>query len=275
MAHLNFLVLMLRPFFPSSTRVLVRQNATVSAALANTDLPRYTRLLYRLLYRHADRVICQSRAMATDLAGVLELESDRIAVLPNPVDLAGILDGMQAANNAPTLWSGTGPHLLAVGRLARQKGFDLLLEALTTVRLHFPHADLLIAGTGAEESDLRALCVSLELQTAVRFAGHLANPYACFPGATLFVLSSRHEGMPNALLEAAAAKLPIVALPSCGGVVDLLRDRPGAWLAPEISATALANSLLDALRFLHPELQLDCSDSPTLSSTNQAPSGDK
>src|ERR1035437_6979099 len=68
MAHLNFLVLMLRPFFPKSTRVLVRQNGTVSAALAFGDLPSYTRLLYRLLYRRADRVICQSQAMADDLA---------------------------------------------------------------------------------------------------------------------------------------------------------------------------------------------------------------
>jgi glycosyltransferase involved in cell wall biosynthesis len=58
--------------------------------------------------------------------------------------------------------------------------------------------------------------------------------------------------MPNALLEAAAAELPIVALPSSGGVVDLLRDRPGAWLASEISAAALADSLLTALQVLHP-----------------------
>src|SRR5208283_5540313 len=61
MAHLNFLVLLLRPFFPPGTRVLVRQNGTVSASLASGELPGTTRLLYRLLYRHADRVICQTR----------------------------------------------------------------------------------------------------------------------------------------------------------------------------------------------------------------------
>jgi hypothetical protein len=68
MAHLNFLVLLLRPFFPPKTCVLVRQNSTVSASLAYGGLPRHTRLLYRLLYHHADRVICQSHAMADDLA---------------------------------------------------------------------------------------------------------------------------------------------------------------------------------------------------------------
>ena len=254
MAHLNFLVLLLRPLFPPSTRVLVRQNGTVSSALSGGGLPRHTRMLYQLLYCHADRVICQSHAMAMDLACELDLGTEHIAVLPNPVDLPGILDGIQSAKNAPTQWTGPGPHLLAVGRLSREKGFDLLLQAFTQVRHQFPRADLLIAGTGPVEAALKAECDSLGLNAAVHFAGHLANPYACFPGATLFVLSSRHEGMPNALLEAAAAGLPIVAVPSSGGVVDLLRNRPGAWLASEISAGALADSLLTALNALHPEL---------------------
>jgi glycosyltransferase involved in cell wall biosynthesis len=68
----------------------------------------------------------------------------------------------------------------------------------------------------------------------------------------LFVLSSRHEGMPNALLEAAAAGLPIVALPSSGGVVDLLRGQPGTWLAANISSAALAATLREALATVEP-----------------------
>ena len=255
-AHLNFLVLLLRPFFPSSTRVLVRQNGTVSAALAYGGLPSYTRFLYRLLYGHADGVICQSRAMAADLAGETRISPGLIAVLPNPVDLAGIQEGIREAKNKPAKWTGPGPHLLAMGRLSREKGYDLLLLALASVRNRFPRADLLIAGAGAEESALKEQARALGLEQAVLFAGHLDQPYACFSGATLFVLSSRHEGMPNALLEAAAAGLPIVALPSSGGVRDLLGNRPGAWLATEISAAALADCLLAALQVLHPELHV-------------------
>jgi glycosyltransferase involved in cell wall biosynthesis len=58
--------------------------------------------------------------------------------------------------------------------------------------------------------------------------------------------------MPNALLEAAAAGLPIVALPASGGVVELLRNQPGVWLAPQVSAEALAASLSSALQTLRP-----------------------
>lgn len=248
MAHLNFLVLLLRPFFPPRTRILIRQNATLSASLASGAPPAYTRLLYRLLYPHADCVICQSAAMAQDLARELHLSPDRIAVLPNPIDFQAIL----AAAESPEPWPGPGPHLLAIGRLAPEKGFDLLLQALVPVRAAFPTADLTLLGAGPEQASLQSLAHSLGLASAVRFAGHVDHPYRYFPAATLFVLSSRHEGMPNALLEAAAAGLPLVALPASGGVAGLLRNLPGAWLAAQVSAPALAASLIEALHSLRP-----------------------
>ncbi len=251
MAHLNFLVLLLRPLFPRGTRVLVRQNATVSADLASGRLPFYTRLLYRLLYPLADRIICQSQAMADDLTGEVGIGPELVTVLPNPIDFEGIRAGLHKPYN----WSGPGPHLLAVGRLAPEKGFDLLLKALAEIRREFPRADLVIAGAGPEDGELRQRCRSLGLDDAVVFAGHVSRPYRFFAGASLFVLSSRHEGMPNALLEAAAAGLPLVALPASGGVVDLLRSCPGAWIAPEISAVSLAGALTEALLALKPGMR--------------------
>jgi len=253
MFHLSFLVLLLRPFFPRGTIVLVRQNGTVSTALSFGNLPGYTRLLYRLLYRRADRVICQTEAMAKDLIDQLDIRPKRLAVLSNPLDIEAIRT--TARNNPLRLTEATaapGPHFLAVGRLSKEKGFDLLLHALAIVRRQFPSADLFIVGTGAEEASLKMLCRDLSLQSAVQFPGRVNHPAAYFKAASLFVLSSRHEGMPNALLEAAAGGLPIVALPASGGVSDLLRDRPGAWLAAEVSAEALSAALVAALQALLP-----------------------
>jgi glycosyltransferase involved in cell wall biosynthesis len=127
-----------------------------------------------------------------------------------------------------------------------------LLEVLYVVRERFSTADLTIAGNGPEEAALKAHCHALGLDAAARFAGYMDEPATLFPSASAFVLSSRQEGMPNALLEAAAGGLPIVALPASGGITDLLRGQPGSWLASEISAPALAKVLLHALDALRP-----------------------
>ena len=249
MFHLNFLVLLLRPLFPRSTRVLVRQNGTLTASLSQDGLPIYTRLLYRRLYRHADRIICQTPAMAADMAAELALPPNLLSVLLNPLDIEAI---RRTVDIGPKSWPGPGPHLLAVGRLSREKGFDLLLEALPSVQQSFPSVHLLIAGAGPEEARLKAQCHALGLDSAVYFAGQVDDPCAYFSGASLFVLSSRHEGMPNALLEAAAGGLPLAALPASDGVRDLQCSQPGVWLAASASAAALAASLLQALAALQP-----------------------
>ena len=252
MAHLNFLVLLLRPLFPAQTRVVVRQNATVSADVDSGRLPVYTRLLYRLLYRTADRVICQTPAMAADLAERSRISSTAVEVLPNPVDL----DAARGKTD-PRPWSGPGPHLLAIGRLSPEKGFDLLLEAIWSLRHKFPSADLTILGEGAARPLLTEICRVLQLETAVSFPGYVERPEIYFQGATLFVLSSRQDGMPNVLLEAAAAGLPIAAFPSSPGVAALLRGKQGVWIAPDISPPALAHTLLRALDSLQPGQRFD------------------
>jgi len=245
MFHLNFVVLMLRPLYPARTQVIVRQNATVSASLKADELPWYTRWLYRLLYRFADRIVCQSRAMAEDLEAELGVRAERLAVLANPVDFEGLRSVGQDVS-----WPGLGPHMLAVGRLAREKGFDLLLRAVALVRRDFPHACLVIAGKGAEEARLKALAKRLRISDAVRFAGYVERPWRIYGGADLFVLPSHHEGMPNALIEAVASGMPVVATPASGGVVDLLKGRANAWLAADVSVAGLALALTQAIEAL-------------------------
>jgi glycosyltransferase involved in cell wall biosynthesis len=149
-----------------------------------------------------------------------------------------------------------------VGRLSHEKGFDLLLEAISFLRIKYPTADLTILGAGPELGALRAMRTALGLETAVQFGGYVPRPETYFAGATLFVLSSRQEGLPNALLEAAAGGLPIVALPASGGVENLLRGKRGAWLGGDVSVRALTGSLVAALdsilpgeRFPHPWIE--------------------
>jgi glycosyltransferase involved in cell wall biosynthesis len=249
MAHLNFLVLLLRPLFPRRTRIVIRQNATASADLDSGRLPAYTHLLYRVLYPSADRVVCQTRAMADDLAARLGVRGAQMQVLPNPIDADAIRSLDPGAGDH---WTGPGPHLLAIGRLSLEKGFDLLLEAFSSLRLKFPSADLTVLGRGSELSTLMRKRTELRLQSCVRFTGHVLRPETWFPGATLFVLPSRADGLPNALLEAAAGGLPIVTSPCSDGVVHLLKGRRGVWLASDHSTRALTGALLAALDGIRP-----------------------
>ncbi len=182
MAHLNMLLLMLRPLFPRKTRVLVRQNGCMFAG--------DTTSAYRKFYPRADAVVCQTAAMAADLGRMAGL-SRNLRVLPNPVDVKGI---RATASSGPSLWSGPGPHLLAVGRLAPEKGFDLLLQAFAQVRKRFPSADLTIVGEGRERRALEMLAWLLGVRSAVRLAGQVEQPAAWFPGShgvRAFIASGR------------------------------------------------------------------------------------
>src|SRR4051794_7146399 len=249
MAHLNFLILLLRPLFPRKTCVVVRQNAMVSGDLGSGVVPRHTGLLYRLLYPVADRIICQTKAMAADLVARSGVGEAQVEVLANPIDADGI---RSVRTEAAQALQGVGPHLLAVGRLSREKGFDLLVQAFASLRLKYPVAGLTIVGSGPELAALTELCTSLRLEEHVRFAGYDPHPERFYPGATVFVLPSRREGLPNALLEAAAGGLPLVALPASEGVVNLLTGKHGAWLGTEVSAGALTRVLLGALSSIGP-----------------------
>jgi glycosyltransferase involved in cell wall biosynthesis len=240
LTHLNMLLLLMRFLFPRKTRVLVRQNGCVVAGNSINA--------YRRLYPRADAVVCQTAAMAADL-GRLAGVNRNLRVLPNPVDLAKI---RAAALCTPSLWNGPGPHLLAVGRLAPEKGFDLLLQAFARVRDRFPSADLTIVGEGRERRTLEMLAWLLGIRAAVRLVGHVEHPAAWFRGATVFVLSSRREALPNAVLEAAAGGLPIVATAVSQGLVDLSCGAPGIWFAENVSAEAIAKALEDALQKLSP-----------------------
>ena len=248
MAHLNFLVLMLRLLFPTRTRVLVRQNGTVSSMLGDTPNARLTHMLYRILYPQADRVICQSQAMTDDMEFHIGICRDRLAVLQNPIEMPlGCIDLPGDSDK-----SKAGPSLFAAGRLSREKGMDLLVEAVALLLPQFPGLQLAVAGHGSQESALREQAARLGVDHAVHFLGYLDSLEPHMTNADLFVLPSRHEGMPNALLEAAASGLPIVATPACAGILNLLKGSPGAWLASEVSAPALAQAISRALATLLP-----------------------
>lgn len=253
LAHLNLLVLALKPFIPRSIRIIVRHNGALAETLRSHS-HHFSRRAYSLGYRRADRVICQTEAMAREMQRGLRVDVGRLLVLPNPTDVSYIRSRSQRPQNSTPKIS----TIVAVGRLVPEKGFDLLLDALFALPQPFDSTELLLAGSGPQQSCLQQQARRLGVRSRIHFLGHVSDPIIRFAHASAFVLSSRTEGLPNALLEAAAAGLPIVATPASAGLVDLLCNREGVWLASDISSAALRVALLEALttlragqRFLH------------------------
>jgi glycosyltransferase involved in cell wall biosynthesis len=173
------------------------------------------------MYKRADLIVCQSKAMLEDLRDRFSVPASKMIQIYNPVDIGAIRDKADDADNPFRGENGT--NLIAIGRLSPEKGFDRLIEAFPKLLAIRPEARLWLIGTGAGEAQLVELRDRLGLQERVFFAGFQDNPFAWLKHADLFVLSSHYEGLPNALLEAIALGCPVLTLEHPGGTEEIMR----------------------------------------------------
>jgi glycosyltransferase involved in cell wall biosynthesis len=169
------------------------------------DFALYHRLispLLHLVWLRASAVVANSQGLR-DLAQAFD-HKVTIQIIPNGVDIQRFSPGMLMREWHP-------PKVLFVGRVVYQKGLDLLLEALGS--LQSSPWQLTIAGDGSQRDLLMAQAEHLGVSERIRFLGWLdgAQLLPEYQRANLFVFPSRHEGMPNAVLEAMACGLPVVA----------------------------------------------------------------
>ncbi len=134
-------------------------------------------------------------------------------------------------------------RFLNVARLSRQKGQDLLLEALAMARAELPAVSLTLVGSGPEEDSLRRLSRQLGLDDIVRFAGYSSDPARHFGSADCFVLPSRWEGFGLVLVEALQFGLPLLATNCEFGPADVVTDPRIGELVPPENVAALAEGL--------------------------------
>jgi glycosyltransferase involved in cell wall biosynthesis len=185
------------------------------------------------LYGTADGLVLQTHATCAWAKEVPR--QPPTSVIPNPVC------AVTADANSET--AGFRPYVLAVGRLAAQKGFDTLIRAFALlVRSKSPDLRLVILGEGRERASLEGLCASLGVSGSVFLLGHQSTgPW--LTDALMFVLSSRYEGFPNALGEAMAAGLPIVSTRCPSGPEEMLIDGESGLLVDVADPPALAAAM--------------------------------
>lgn len=133
--------------------------------------------------------------------------------------------------------------LLAVGRLDRVKGFDILIDVFARLTSRHPHWSLVILGEGSERASLEEQIAALGLQRRVLLPGRAGNVGDWYSRAGLFVLSSRFEGFPNAPVEALASGVPVVSFDCNTGPRDIVRHEVDGLLVPDGDAAALTSAL--------------------------------
>lgn len=203
--------------------------------------------LARWVYRHVDKVVVPSKDMADDLCKTLRISRKKIAIIYNPVDIKQIYALANEEVHHPWLADKSNiPLILSVGRLVPQKGFDVLLQAIAEIRKSRA-VRLIILGEGQQRSALFRLSEKLKIADVVEMPGFVDNPYPYMKHASVFVLSSNYEGMPNVLLEALALGTPIVSTDCPSGPREILRDGDFGLLVPVGNAQAMAGAILSIL----------------------------
>jgi len=200
----------------------------------------------RWLYPLADGAIAVSNGVRRDFLDHFTMDPREVVTIYNPTIPADFSERAAAPVGHPWLADTGVPVVMGVGRLADQKGFDVLLSAFAKLRSHH-QARLIIVGEGAARGALEEKVRALGLQGEVDLVGSVPDVLPWVSRANLYVLSSRYEGLPNVLIEALAAGAPVVSTDCPSGPREILEDGKLGPLVPVDDVEALATAMEQTL----------------------------
>lgn len=248
LTHMNLATVAAARLSRVPMRLVLSERNQISAK-AREAAGTWQRLVYCAVphvYRAADAIVAVSGGVAADLAKFGGLSKKKISVIHNPVFDTDVETRARAPVMHPWFEQKGPPIILAAGRLHRQKGFDVLLEAFAIARGEVD-CRLVILGEGPERATLMATAERLGLAYDIDMPGFSDNPFPLMRRAGAFVLSSRWEGFPNALVEAMACGAPVIATDCPSGPREILRGGRYGTLIPPENAQALGRALIASL----------------------------
>lgn len=202
------------------------------------------RTLIRIFYRLGDRIVANSEGTRGDLIKLCPWLSGQVDVIYSAAVDENVLRARETVPEA--IPPRRGPVLVGCGRLAEQKGFSYLLEAVALVRRLIP-VELWILGEGKLKSKLQRHAVRLGIGKVVHFLGFQQEPAQYFARANLFVLSSLFEGFGNVIVEAMAVGTPVVATDCPTGPREIIESGRSGLLVKPSDAQALADGIFQML----------------------------
>jgi glycosyltransferase involved in cell wall biosynthesis len=207
----------------------------------------WTRILDPLIYWRAGRIVAASEGLAYEIVTANPWAASRVLVIEGTVEAAALVDAADQPVEPELQSLAEYETVMAFGRLHFQKGFDVLLSAFALVRAERPTARLLLIGSGPEDANLRVLAAGLGLRIGataeladVIMPGLRTDPLRYLRLGKVFALPSRYEGLPNALIEALASGVSVVASDCPWGPRSILS---AGHLTYDGAAPALPSSL--------------------------------
>ena len=187
----------------------------------------------RLLYRRADVLTANTTGVMESLVPLFQAR--HLALLPNPLPMPVVPAAVGSA--------GDRQGFVTVARLVPQKGIDVLIRALAQTSGAAQDWTLTLVGDGPEREALERQVLQAGLEEKVHFLGFRSDPQTSLLQAGVFVLPSRYEGMPNALLEAMAVGLAVVVTDASPGPLEVVEAGVSGLVVPSDEPAALADAL--------------------------------
>lgn len=225
------------------TRVVVR----ISVHLSRNKRPKpwkktLERLVVSRIYPLADGIVAVSHGVADDLAKYAGIPRERIQVIYNPVLSDRLILSAEQPMSHPFFEDRQCPVILGVGRLTEQKDFFTLIKAFDLLRKKTP-ARLIILGDGEDRQALEQLIQSSGLHGLVDLPGFEVNPFAFMKRSSVFVLSSKWEGLPNVLIQALACGCPVISTDCLSGPSEILNGGEYGALVPVADTASMAKAM--------------------------------
>lgn len=195
----------------------------------------YQRFLMNIFYPKADGFVFQTEEAKHFFDKVINFSKKNYAIIPNPINLQFVCDRYEGKREN---------RIVSIGRLEKQKNFELLINAFNTIVKYFPDYTLTIYGDGSLRNELSNKIKSLGLENKIFLPGVVNNIKEEVYKAKLFIMTSNYEGIPNALIEAMSLGLTVISSDCpCGGPRMFIKNNENGLLFEVGNEQELVNKI--------------------------------
>lgn len=239
----NLIVLLSKLIMRFQSKIIISERTYLGKAFLNYSFPSVRKMLIKILYPRADKIIAVSSGVEHNLLDQFNLLPHKIKVIPNGVDVSNIRSLMEISFAMPFKDEG---YIISIGRLEKVKNYPLLLKAYAKISKNY-NIGLVILGEGSEREYLAVLIHNLGLEGKVLMPGTVDNPFPWISNAKVLVLCSIYEGFPNVILEAMACKVPVVATRCLSGPEEIIHNGETGILVENNNVEKLKEAIMTYL----------------------------